>query len=261
MPPTLAILLLGVILLDSINMLPQAGKGTPRDGAAIEKLLRTTDWGLIKLPKEILADSSSDDVPDPSKLFDCLQSQKFSSDFWNGLTALQGIRLDYKSFTAAASTTSTTIGISTILLDMETFWKKDNLVETLAKVIHENDLEILGLMFTFMKKKEGGGGDNDNNNDNDNKPCRQLALTSRNKEVLQNLVEYLMTDTIEDTNNDDHVNLELMKQHTDMLEEKVTVIDDDKQQSTTALYIMKFDQQNSSASRKQVAPIIMGYWK
>ena len=258
MPPTLAILLLGVILLDSINMLPQAGKGTPRDGAAIDKLLHDTNWDLIKLPKEILSDDDNNsNIPDPSKLFECLQSQKFSLEFWNGLTALQGIRLDYKSFTAAPTIM---IGISTILLDMETFWKKEKLIETLSQVIEENDLEIFGLMFTYMKQKEEGD-DDDNDNGNSNKPCRQLALTSKNKEVLQNLAEYLMKN---DTTNDaDYVNLELIKQHQeDIIEEQVTVIDDDnKQRSATILYIMKFDQQNASASRKQVAPTIMGYWK
>ena len=43
-PSTLSSLLLGTILLDSVNMIPQAGKGTPRDAAAIQNLLDHTDW-------------------------------------------------------------------------------------------------------------------------------------------------------------------------------------------------------------------------
>jgi exopolyphosphatase len=263
-PPTLAILLLGVILLDSINMSPQAGKGTPRDGTAIEQLLHNTDWKQILLPPEIVdlapqvGDSSHNNskVPDPTKFFDCLQSQKFSLDFWNGLTALQGIRLDYKSFPLPSSVASpSSVGISTILLNMETFWKKDNLLPTIAQVIHEKDLSILALMFTFMKEEE----DCDDNDDRKGvKPRRQLAVASTSKHILQKLVDYLtLMDDTPNMNTNNYVNLELIKLEEEIAEEKVTVSNN----NVVSLYVMKFDQGNSAASRKQVAPIIMGCWK
>ena len=43
-PAPLAILLLGVILLDSVNLVPEAGKATPRDAAAVRALLDRTRW-------------------------------------------------------------------------------------------------------------------------------------------------------------------------------------------------------------------------
>jgi len=246
-PPSLAILLLGVILLDSINMLPQAGKGTPRDGDAIQKLLSDTDWTQIPLPDEILDNKKNHNTPDPTKLFECLQAQKFSPKFWKGLTAMQGIKMDYKSFlipsdaSATSSSSSSLFGISTILLDMETFWRKDNVLQTMAQFIAENNLKMLGLMFTYMQKAEDG--------QDSEKPCRQLALASTDRDELERLVAFLMDD------GSDIVNLQLSKQD-EVSEEKVMMKD-----SISKLYVIQMDQHNSAASRKQVAPAIMGFWK
>jgi exopolyphosphatase len=241
MPPSLAILLLGVILLDSINMLPQAGKGTPRDGAAIKRLLEDTSWVKLPLPEGILSGNSV--TPDPTKLFECLQAQKFSPEFWAGLTALQGIRLDYKSFPVPSYSSpgaSSSLGIATILQDMDTFWKKDNVVQTLASFAAENDLEMLGLMFTFMEGDKDGGN---------KKPRRQLTLASANKQLMTDFLGFLSKEAKEE------VDLELTTME-EMTEEDVSMGG-----RTSKVYIAKLDQGNSKASRKQVAPVLSNFWK
>jgi exopolyphosphatase len=175
MPPSLAILLLGVILLDSINMLPEAGKGTAREGNAIQSLLDCTDWtqplspSLLTLSPEIMDPDLH--RPDPTKFFECLQAQKFSPTFWNGLSTLQALRLDYKTFPISTSSSDlgkeddtdeapAALGISTILLDVDTFWRtKQDIERTMYDEMKENNLLMLGLILppwriTMMKAAE-----------------------------------------------------------------------------------------------------------
>ena len=45
--PSASLVLLGVILLDTMDMSPEAGKGTDRDLAAINALLDRTDWSML----------------------------------------------------------------------------------------------------------------------------------------------------------------------------------------------------------------------
>ena len=230
LPPSLAILLLGVILLDSINMLP--GKGMPRDGAAIQNLLQDTDWTQLALPQEILDGNQ----PDPTKLFDCLQSQKFSPAFWKGLTPLQAMHMDYKSFLLPSNKK---LGIATILQDMETFWNKEQVAAAMTQIIREDSLQVLGLMFTFMAQ--------DDKDDDNKKPRRQLILSSMSKDTLTNLLQYL-TDDVDKL----AVDLQLLG-HEKIL---VEMVDGDY-----SIYLVKMNQENSTASRKQVAPVLTSFWK
>jgi exopolyphosphatase len=262
-PPSLSVLLLGVILIDSVNMIPAAGKGTPRDQAAIDFLLSNTDWSALEppVPQDIvvsLSSSSDDDDacccslrPDPTKFFETLQSQKFSRAFWNSLSALQGLRLDYKSFqiekTAANDNGCSSVGlyssfgVSTILLDMETFWTKDDLIPAFSKYLTDNNLLLLGLMFTFMKE-EG----------HDAIPQRQLALISHDEDLLNRLVSFL---TLEGT-----VACEALKLDSNTLIRTIYKSEDYNNISSN-LYIVQVNQGNASASRKQVAPILLEFWQ
>jgi exopolyphosphatase len=228
-PPTLAILLLGVILLDSINMLP--GKGMPRDGAAIEKLLRDTDWTQLDLPKDIVNDVGQ---PDCTKLFETLQGQKFSPEFWNSLTGKDAIRMDYKTFPLPKAAE---LGIATILQDMATFQEKEDAITGMASVIYEDALDVLGLMFTFMN------GDGDQTT-----PRRQLMLASLDPDLLSKLVRYLTEDT-------GKLDVDLQLSGFEMTFKKHTPY------NNGTVYFVAMDQGNASASRKQVAPILASFWK
>eukprot|EP00536_Pseudo-nitzschia_multiseries_P018725 jgi/Psemu1/230075/e_gw1.2986.1.1 len=249
MPPSLAILLLGTILLDSVNMSPQAGKGTPRDAAMIERLLADTDWSGIDLPEQVVTTTTGGDgdddsgtpgtAPDPDKLFDHLQGAKFSPEFWSGLTAEQAIRMDFKSFsvpgtgTASSSpATASSIGLASILLEMNEFFElhEASLLGSVARAMGEDRSELLGLMFsTFGAKRR-----------------RQLALASYDKPMLDRLIRYL---AVESTTTPD-LQVEILQRE----EGKIPGNEE-------TLYVVRMEQGNVKASRKQVAPILMDFFK
>lgn len=240
MPPSLAILLLGTILIDSINMSPKAGKGTPRDAAAIQRLMDDTDWTQLSLPSEILAidgDGKTSCAPDPTKLFNKLQDAKFSPEFWNGLTAEQAIRMDFKSFSipSAGSSSMSSLGLGSILLDMDHFFGKheSSIIATMARIMEEDQSELLGLMFTTF-----GSGD---------QRRRQIALASYDKPNLDELIDYL---TVETTTNPD-LQLEILSR------EDANVSNEDGKR----LHVVRMEQGNVAASRKQVAPILMEFFQ
>ena len=217
------VLLLGVILIDSVNMSEKVGKGTPRDLVALQQLLDDTDWTQIKLPDEILLGNNSINRPDRTNFFNHLQDLKFSSEFWNGLTSEQAIRMDYKSFS--------TFGLSSILLDMTDFFNnnKESILPSVEKVIRENQLELFGMMFCT--------------DDDDNKFKRELAFACTNKVTMDQLVKYL-------TEGNTTPNLQVEVVH----EEEVKT-------ATTTLYIVRMKQGNVKASRKQVAPILSEFFQ
>ena len=86
----LGLSLLGVILLDSINMKPEAKKGTPRDEEAIQQLLQRTDWSSCADTVPSLMDQATIDkifpdgrtnMPDRNALFDALIGAKSDPSF------------------------------------------------------------------------------------------------------------------------------------------------------------------------------------
>jgi exopolyphosphatase len=240
MPPTLAILLLGTMLLDTVNMSPNAGKGTPRDDAVMQRVLEETDWSQLNLPNEILAIDSNGETthaPDPTRLFEKLQDAKFSPDFWNGLTAEQAIGMDFKSFSVPAtdSISKSSLGIGSILLEMDHFFQKHEnvLLQTMARIMEEDQHELLGLMFNTL-----ASGD---------QKRRQLAISSYDKPTVDKLIKYLTVDKV--TNPD----LEIEVLHTQ--EEDEAGID------KGTLYVVRMEQGNVAASRKQVAPILTEFFK
>ena len=240
MPPSLAILLLGTILLDSINMSPKAGKGTPRDEAAIQRLMDDTDWAQLTLPDEILAiddDGKKGPAPDTTKLFNQLQNAKFSPEFWNGLTAEQAIRMDFKSFSIPAvdSSSMSSLGLGSILLEMGHSFDKhgSSLIESMARVIEEDQSELLGLMFNTF-----GNGD---------QKRRQIALASYDKPTLDKLIDYL---TVNTTTTPD-LQLEIVHREDGNATGGNGEI----------LHMIRLEQGNVAASRKQVAPILMEFFQ
>jgi len=250
----------------------QAGKGTPRDLIAIQQLLDDTDWTQIKLPDVILSDHNGDGDnhngnrngndgrayrPDSTKFFNHLESLKFSSEFWNGLTPEQAIRMDYKSYSISSSSSPLiTIGLSSILLDITTFFENDNhndtLLTTIAKVIHEDQLKLFGMMFCTS----------DDNNDDNKKFRRELAFASTNKVTLDRLVKYL----IQDNTTTPNLQIEVLNVEEEVIEIKKKIDDhddndDDSSATTTTLYVVRMKQGNVAGSRKQVAPILLEFFQ
>ena len=210
--PSMSVLLLGTIILDSVNMSPQAGKGTRRDARAMRLLLEQTHWNDQTIPQ-----------PDPSQLFDKLQQAKFDPVFWNGLSVMDALRLDYKAFDVS---TSSTIGLATILLPWKDFQQKANLVATLESYARDHSLNILGCMMTASLP--------------DGSLQRELLLCSHNATRLNMLVEQLQA--CQDNF------LQLTEQE---------VLANPLNQEANPLAMRFFVQGNAKASRKQVAPILM----
>jgi len=128
--PSLGLALLGVILLDTVNMCDDAGKGTPRDDAAIRFLMTCTDWkrlleedepcrvtlatassdgaeresssSLDSVRKSIFGigvDNGNDDiVPDRTMLYNHLRDSRSDESFWREMSARDALRIDYKRF-------------------------------------------------------------------------------------------------------------------------------------------------------------------
>jgi hypothetical protein len=71
-------------------------------------------------------------------------------------------------------------GVSTILLDMETFWttRKDYLILSFSKYLKDDNLSLSGLMFTFIEEEEG----------NDAILQWQLGLISHDEDLLNQLI-------------------------------------------------------------------------
>ena len=231
-PPSLSILLLGVILLDSINMSPKAGKGTERDRLALEQLQQQTNWESLDLPLEILMkEASSKKQPNHQQLFDTLQNQKFHPDFWNSLTALQALKLDYKRFTPTGvnnNNNSINFGVSTVLQTMSDFVHKEGLLDTIqSNYGSSSDLEFFAVMFFSV--------------DGDDTPKRQMMLASENVDLVNDLITFLMQEG----------SLQLQQ-----VEETFP-----KGTNDMSLNVVYLEQGNARASRKQVAPILMDYFK
>ena len=89
-------LLLGVILLDTVNMCPKMNKGTPRD------------LDIVNILKQKCKIDSTD-------LYNKLTNAKYDMNFWLGLSAENAFRLDFKSFRS----TNSSVGISAVLLPLK----------------------------------------------------------------------------------------------------------------------------------------------
>lgn len=236
-----AILLLGTILLDSVNMQPSADKGTPRDQAAIDVLLSKTDWqdGKIQaMPKDMMDQRQNDGRPIPEKLFDHLQQAKFDTEFWKSLGVLDALRLDYKEFTPnnsdnAGDAAARPFGISTVLLKWELFVEKENVLEEIEIYMQNVNIEFLGIMCTYTEEDKEG-------------LQRELILCAKNNsDLLHTMVENYLQ--------------KLDKEENLQLQEQPNKIDTTKNDSE--ITVRFFAQGKSKASRKQVAPILLRYFE
>ena len=120
----LATLLLGTILLDTVNLDPEAQRVTPEDNAVAGHLMELT--GL-----------------DQKTLFDRLQFEKFNV---SALGSYDLLRKDYKEWTLG----KVKCGISSVLMSAEEWLKKDpQILAAFTAYQQERDLDILLAMGAY----------------------------------------------------------------------------------------------------------------
>ena len=236
-PSDVSILLLGTILLDSVNMNPAAGKGTPRDQAAIDALLAKTNWrdGKVTVKEdddETQLWDTETGRPHPSILFDRLQQAKFDLKFWKALSVHDSLRLDYKEFTPSKGAPfggkGAPFGVSTVLLDWNSFMEKDSVPKSVIQFMHDTRVSFLAIMCAYTSSESDALN-------------RQLILCATGKTQMEDMTQYL-----QDLGEDD--NLKLVERNDSTL-------------SMNNLYIRVFDQGKVQASRKQVAPLLIRYFE
>ncbi|KAL0985308.1 hypothetical protein UPYG_G00155300 [Umbra pygmaea] len=135
-----ALLLYGTILLDCVNMAPEAGKVTPKD-SQYAVLLET------RFPK----------LPPRGILFQSLQNAKFDV---SGLTTEQMLLKDMK----VASGGDLKLAVSVIYMTLEAFLQRQNLQQDLCEFSHKHSYNlVVAMTICFNENKE---------------PFRQVAVYS-----------------------------------------------------------------------------------
>ncbi|XP_054854285.1 exopolyphosphatase PRUNE1 isoform X2 [Eublepharis macularius] len=137
--PTAA-LLHGTIVLDCVNMAPEAGKVTPKD-----------------VHFASLLESKFPDLPPRSVIFEALQSAKFDV---SGLTTDQMLRKDLK----AVSGKEVVIALSSVYVTLETFLHRPGAEHDLSTFCQRRGYDALVVMTISFNKR--------------NEPFRQLAVYS-----------------------------------------------------------------------------------
>ena len=237
-PASLSLLLLGVILLDSVNLSNEVGKVTERDRDAVQDLLQNTNWN--SLPRATLkalnvaTSSTETSLPDTNALFVLLQNAKYDVDFWESLPVQDALRYDYKDFVPFTAT-NTSFGIATILMDSKVFFAKDVVLTCVANFMSDIQISFLAIMFAFQDHNDEAS------------IVRQLALFAASPTFpMDDLVSSLLTDP----------NASILELH-----ERDDISKLIPQKSKTDPTVVLFDQQNVKPSRKQIGPILAHYFE
>lgn len=229
-PATIGTLLLGVIIIDSINLDESLGKVTERDRDAVKDLLTNTDWSTrVHLP-HIRLNANGDITVDTDKLFDELQVAKYDPLFWATFPVFRALASDFKQF---GDGNESMFGIATVLMNGQEFMKKEEFASATLDFMHTSQISFLGIMFAFY--------------DESRTLRRQLAfVTKGEKFTLEQIVESLLK-SIEYKNAD--LQLEEVTIHKKLLIEEGGL-----------LQIRLFDQTNPAPSRKQIGPMFEVYF-
>ncbi|CAM9537999.1 unnamed protein product, partial [Chrysoparadoxa australica] len=129
-----ALLLLGVILIDTVNLDPSARRATDRDHQVVKL--------LFELHPELKERQST--------LFQELSDAKFSPTFWSSLTAEQCLRYDYKEMSSTGKDgTKKLVGMSAVLVRLEDFLDKAAARQAMRGLLEERGLDMLAVL-TFV---------------------------------------------------------------------------------------------------------------
>ena len=223
-PASVGLLLLGVVLLDSVDLSPQVGKVTQRDRDAVADLLQNTNWDdLPKKSKTLLGMNSTTGTLNSTTVFNLLQDAKYDPAFWESLSVRDALRLDYKEFPFDATHI---FGISSVLIPMNTFAQKPQLISSIFGYMEQVHVSFLGIMFAYE--------------DNEGRLHRQLALCGRESFPLDAVATFL--------------SLPAHSQSSSLDLEEVTgmgIMDE-----SNRFKMRFFIQHNVEPSRKQIGPMI-----
>jgi inorganic pyrophosphatase/exopolyphosphatase len=224
-------LLLGVILLDTMNMDPKLQKGTIRDDHAISSLMQVLN-----------ADSTV--LVNREELFQQLVSAKNNESFWTSISFLNCLKFDYKLF--LSENTKQRLGFSSMLLPVSSVLEKvlkqqgeasnSDIVssfEELQGFYSKENLDYLFLLTFFQGKREIAvvkrgdelKGDRSARSEEDEVKKLHTYLLSRDHHQL-NLSEVFVDENVQD----------LFQRN--------------------GFLILAFSQENITFSRKQIAPIL-----
>eukprot|EP00984_Skeletonema_dohrnii_P014002 scaffold5860_cov103-Skeletonema_dohrnii-CCMP3373.AAC.3 len=225
----LGLSLLGVILLDSINMKPEAKKDTPRDEEAIQQLLQRTDWSSCADTVPSLMDQATIDkifpngrcnMPDRNALFDALIGAKSDPKFWLEMSAMNCLRIDYKKFIVSDRSS---IGLSSVIITMDDLLAKDGFIDSMKACIASEDVNLFGVLgVTFF----------------DDKPKRELLLAGNDDSVVDSFAQFLL-------------------EHSDAADLEMVEREDCRDFSQDGMKVRVFRQGNPKGSRKQIAPLLL----
>ncbi len=122
--------LLAVICLDTGNMSPIEGRGTPWDASVIKGL--ENEVPILKSKR--------------TELFDNMRASKFDPIFWNSLSPTECLRYDFKAYSTIQENTNNrqlSLGISSILETEASFLNKCKAKESLHNFATSRGLDIL----------------------------------------------------------------------------------------------------------------------
>ena len=220
-------MLLGVILLDSVNLSPEVGKVTQRDKDAIDDLLVNTEWQDLPAESRLIIGMATDDpVPNTTILFNVLQGAKYDKGFWKSLSVRDALRYDYKEYSSCGQT----FGVSTVLMPLRAFFGKDKVATGILEYMAEMNVAFLGIMFASI--------------DDEGHLFRQLAFCATNGFSMKDLDEFLRE-------SDYYHGLLELKEIQD-----ISLPQDDQ-----GLSLQFFDQRNVQPSRKQIGPILEEFFQ
>ena len=226
-PVSISTLLLGVILLDSVNLDESIGKVTPRDRDAVSKLLSQTDWSSNSL-LSYLKPSAGESQPtiDTNQLFIQLERSKYG-EHWESFDVTRALGYDYKAFNYGRRDETQRFGISTVLMPGDQFTEKEGFFAKTTEFMRSKDIEFLGIMLTFYDKKTG-------------EFRRQLAFClsrHRWREIADDLLKSQM-----------YADLALNEIRTHPL-------------SSDEIEVHLYEQENVAPSRKQIGPMLVKFFE
>jgi inorganic pyrophosphatase/exopolyphosphatase len=220
-----AVLLMGVIVLDTINMDPLVAKGTPRDEKALNDL------------------SNRVMMIDKTMLYQLLSGCKTDLSFWLSLSAADAMRLDYKEFFADRSKTKFKVGMSAVLLPIARFFEKADMLESVGAMFQNSDLDYFVVM-TFT---------------NEPAPKREVAVFAKVSTALEKLNSFLLcgeeiTPTSSNSSSNSTSSLGSRQFEFSLREDPVF-----SNSPVSELVWSVYDQGNIKYSRKQFAPLFLEY--
>ena len=223
-PTSIALLLMGVILLDSVNLSEKAGKVTQRDIDAVHNLLNKVDWQTLPKSTQYAIGINDDkkgaqEHPDTNLFFNVLQDAKYSTDFWNSMSVRDALRYDYKDFDYKKGV----FGISTILMPMDDFLHKQKLIPSMLRFMQDYNIGLLGIMFAYE--------------DNDHLRRELMICSDGHPSIKLSQLEHKLMGS--------SLNLEEMPGFDAFLGF-----------DATGLNARFYNQQNIAASRKQIGPLL-----